>query len=274
MTQFGALPVTAGKGVFHGVTGVFKRGDPEEGSSQSGPASQSVGLSDNLVTSGKDVFHGVTGVFKKADHGEQHKGAKELTPSGQASQPVGLPDKAGDNSAGGLSIVKEANGVPGPHKPGALRVTVLSAKDLCDHESRPYVVLRLGDKECKTRHLGKTMTPEWKESFTFIAGSETPRVLVWVYDHKTLGKDKDLGEGEVDVWRHIQPQGVLSSDVALELRQGGQLQLRLEFDPNANPSASRTSFSSGERIKPSSIIPSPSRFSIGRSRRPADDGEE
>jgi hypothetical protein len=37
------------------------------------------------------------------------------------------------------------------------------------------------------------------ESFKFTAGPMTPKIYVWVHDHKTLGKDKDLAEGEVDV---------------------------------------------------------------------------
>jgi hypothetical protein len=37
------------------------------------------------------------------------------------------------------------------------------------------------------------------ETFTFAAGSFTPKVYVWIHDHKTLGKDKLLGEGEIDV---------------------------------------------------------------------------
>jgi len=27
----------------------------------------------------------------------------------------------------------------------------------------------------------------------------TPKIYVWIYDHKTLGKDRELGSGEVDV---------------------------------------------------------------------------
>ena len=37
------------------------------------------------------------------------------------------------------------------------------------------------------------------ESFIFAASARTPRMHVWIYDHKTLGKDKQIAEGEVDV---------------------------------------------------------------------------
>src|ERR1700733_11063439 len=38
-----------------------------------------------------------------------------------------------------------------------------------------------------------------KEGFNFSAGPMTPKLFVWIYDHKTLGKDKLLGQGEIDV---------------------------------------------------------------------------
>lgn len=37
------------------------------------------------------------------------------------------------------------------------------------------------------------------ESFTFSAGALTPKIFVWVYDHKTIGKDKLLGQATIDV---------------------------------------------------------------------------
>ena len=38
------------------------------------------------------------------------------------------------------------------------------------------------------------------ESFAFSAAPGTqPKMFIWVFDHKTLGKDKQLGQAEVDV---------------------------------------------------------------------------
>lgn len=73
-----------------------------------------------------------------------------------------------------------------------------------------------------------------------------------VLDHKLIGKDKFLGEGEVEVslsifscfpgflliffsqiWRHIQPAGAYpttSADVSLELREGnGFVRIHLSY---------------------------------------------
>lgn len=121
MTQIGGLPVTAGKGVLHGVTGVFKRGDREQETTPEIP-----------------------------------------TASGQASQPVGLSDNL---DARGAAFPTSNNTMDGaPSEPGTLRVTILDAKDLSSHDSKPYATIRIGDKEFKTKHVGKTATPEWSVS--------------------------------------------------------------------------------------------------------------
>ncbi|TFK41292.1 C2 domain-containing protein [Crucibulum laeve] len=227
MTQIGGLPVTAGKGVFHGVTGVFKRGDRDEPMPTSNVA------------------------------------------SGQASQPLGISDHM-DLGAAAFPSSDTDNGA---QQPGTLRVTVANAKDLSLHDCKPYATLRLGDKEFKTKHTGKTASPEWNESFIFAASTLTPRLFIWIHDHKTLGKDKVLGEGEVDIWRHIQAKGVSSAEVRVELQQGGLLTLRLEFDPSTNPASSSSSISSGEHVSRTMSIASPSRFSL-RGRRPGADHDE
>jgi hypothetical protein len=82
---------------------------------------------------------------------------------------------------------------------------------------------------------------------------------VWIYDHKTLGKDKLIAEGEVDIWKHILPGRTITADVSLELREAGQLHLRLEFDGDTNPNHHDAN---SERH-----VASSSRFSI-RGRRP------
>ncbi|TEB05179.1 hypothetical protein FA13DRAFT_1580256, partial [Coprinellus micaceus] len=101
---------------------------------------------------------------------------------------------------------------------GTLTVTVVGAKDLASPDWKPYATLRVGDKEQKTKHTGKTSTPEWNETFKFTASSHTQKAYIWLHDHKTLGKDKEIADGEVEIWRHIQPEGMTQADVFIELR--------------------------------------------------------
>jgi len=175
MTQLGGLPMNAGKGVFHGVAGVFKRGDKEE---------------DEVLAVPSDL------------------------PAGQSSQPVGVSDHI--QTATAAFPVSENGPAPAVHEPGSLRVTVLDAKDLAVHDAKSYTTLRLGDKEVKTKHTGKTDVPEWwainnfsvlhntqvmyrNESFIFAASALTPKMYVWIHDHRTIGKDKEIADGEIDV---------------------------------------------------------------------------
>ncbi|KAE9395950.1 hypothetical protein BT96DRAFT_958377 [Gymnopus androsaceus JB14] len=211
MTQIGGLPMTAGKGVLHGMTGILKKGNKGEDSTE-------LGLSNH---------------------------ATDL-PSGQQSHPVGTSDHSA---------------------PGTLRVTIIDAKDLSGGDVKAYVQ--------KTKHSGKTASPEWNESFTFAASPLTPKLYFWIHEHKTLGKDKLLGDGEVDIWRHIAADGVTAAEVNVELHNGsGLLRLRLEFDAAANPLTRRSSISSGDRANTGSrtlSVTSPSRFSINRKRGGEDD---
>ena len=136
------------------------------------------------------------------------------------------------------------------------------------------VVVRVGDKEQKTKHASKTSTPEWNESFRFSASRHQPKLYVTVFDHKTLGKDKELANGEADIWRHVKSgPGVSAADVVLELRQGGLLRLRLEFDAAAQQGSSGASIaSSGDHgISRTLSSVTPSRFSLHRKRGTEDD---
>jgi len=65
------------------------------------------------------------------------------------------------------------------------------------------------------------------------------------------------------IWRHIQLSQSSVADVTADLREGGQVRLRLEFDADTNPNIRDPSLTSLERP----LQASPSRFSI-RGRRP------
>lgn len=132
MTQIGGLPLGAGKGVLHGVG---KVGDK------------------------------VGGIFGKGDHSKQESIPivnAEDPPSEQVSGPVGSAngvnsvDFAQKNQVGGTSESRA--------EPGTLKVTLLNAKDLVAPDGdtpKPYVVARVGEKEHKTKHAGKSAAPEW-----------------------------------------------------------------------------------------------------------------
>lgn len=108
------------------------------------------------VHAGKGVIHGVAGVFGRK-HEKERESLPEL-PVGQASQPAGQPDLP---EVGAATAFPASPTDGGSQEPGTLHVTVLGAKDLSASDSKPYVAIRLGDKEYKTKHTGKTANPEW-----------------------------------------------------------------------------------------------------------------
>ena len=126
MTALGSAPIHAGRGVFHGVAGVFKRGkdsDDDFFALGAQPESKAI-IPDNPVT--------------------------------QVSQPLG------DGEHLGATAVSSSVGHSAPLEHGTLRVSVVDAKDLIGgSDVKPYAIVRLGDKEHKTKHVGKTVTPEW-----------------------------------------------------------------------------------------------------------------
>ncbi|KAL5495683.1 TCB2 [Sanghuangporus weigelae] len=235
MTQFGGIPLGAGKGMVHGV--------------------------------GK-IGNKVGGVMKRDKDGKEDAipvvNAEE-PPSGQVSGPIGATTAGASNGVNNVDFASTGEG-SAPAEPGTLKVSVLHAKDLRDPDGdapKPYVVVRVGEKEHKTKHASKsTAIPEWNESFSFPAGPSTPKLYVKVYDHKTLGKDKALGEAEVDIWRHVQAKtdNGGGADVLVELREGsGLLALRLVFEPLGDPTTRSMTSSSNK-----SPFGSPSRFSLSR----------
>ncbi len=151
-------------------------------------------------------------------------GAVPDPPSTQISQPADMTDALKASGETSLPIVDSsvplAKATP-PTEPGTLKVTVASAKDLIGasvgDSVKPYVVLKIGKRECQTKHTGKTVTPEWyvlariessplsyvvlrrNEHFLFPVGPETQALSVTLWDHKTLAKDKVLAETDIDV---------------------------------------------------------------------------
>ena len=133
MTQLGPVPFSGARGVVHGVGSVGAK---------------------------------ATGIFRK-DHTKATASISTVPEdppeAGQLSQavdPDSQPTKF-PSSIGASNFGTSANSSPIAES-GALKVTVFGAKDLSiSSDVKPYVVLRLGEKEFKTKHHSKGPTPEW-----------------------------------------------------------------------------------------------------------------
>jgi len=165
-----------------------------------------------------------------------------------------------------------ANGHPA--EPGIVRVTVIEAKDYNPggDSLKPYVVLKCGEKEHKTSHRPKSTGSEcsWNEQCAFVVSSSQSKIQVWVHDYKTLGRDKLLGAGDIDIWRHLNvANGIHASEVLLQLHEGhGLLKVRLDYNQDEYQHLPRgSSFQSLVDTTNSKSMSSPSRFSL-RGKRP------
>lgn len=249
MTQVGSLPLQAGKGVFHGVTRAFGR-------------------------SGHNGNH-------SSDDGSIIE-VPEMGP-GQASKPIG---------AGGIGVGESVFNGPGEGisgagaqgngsltEPGIVKVTVLEAKDYNPGGDglKPYVILKSGDKEHKTSHRPKSTGSEcaWNEQCAFVVNSSQSKILVWVHDYKTIGRDKLLGAGEIDIWRHLNPpNGIYSTEVLVQLAEGyGLLKVRLDYSQSDYHHLPHGGSFHSLADATSKAMTSPSRFSL-RGKRPGAGGED
>lgn len=127
MTAIGGVPINAGKGVLQGVAGVFKRGNHT------------------------DDGHNIVGLGTLPE--------SKVAPDILGPQ-VSLPTTDAEHLI--VPAVSGTNGHSIPSDPGILKVSVLDAKDLIGGlDVKPYAVIRIGEREFKTKHASKTVAPEW-----------------------------------------------------------------------------------------------------------------
>ena len=157
VTQVGAAPLNVGKGVVGGVGAAGK------------------GVVGGVGAVGKGV-KGVFGGRKKS------VGEASLPPASGAANASGVPvpaipaiiEPTGAAAAApgieGYSAANESQTFPqaevasGSGLEGTLRVTGLCGRAMVDSDGdqiKPYVVVTVGGKEVKTKHLNKTNAPEW-----------------------------------------------------------------------------------------------------------------
>ena len=155
VAQVGAVQINVGKGVLGGV----------------GAASKGV------IGGVGNVGKGVKGVFG----GGRKKSVSESlveVPGAGATNASGVPVinepppiPVSQSGFAGYSVHSDSQTFPkadpatsGGSLEGTLRVAGLYGREMSDSDGdqvRPYVVITVGGKEVKTKHLGKTNAPEW-----------------------------------------------------------------------------------------------------------------
>lgn len=126
------------------------------------------------VSAGKGVFQGVAGVFGRKSRDEDDRELEAPhTPAGQASHALSPESRNGSTTAFPMfSGRASTDGLPAmpnggsSQEAGTLRVTLVSGKDIGDGDDKPYTTLRIGDKEFKSKYGAKTATPEWYVNYS------------------------------------------------------------------------------------------------------------
>jgi hypothetical protein len=154
VAQVGAAPISVGKGVFGGV----------------GAASKGV------IGGVGNVGKGVKGVFGGGRKKSVSEAFVEVPAAGATSAsgvpvpvineppPILVPQSGYNINSDSQTFPRADNTTSGGALEGTLRIAGLYGRDMADPDGdqvRPYVVITVGGKEVKTKHLGKTNAPEW-----------------------------------------------------------------------------------------------------------------
>ncbi|KAF7731922.1 hypothetical protein EC973_007753 [Apophysomyces ossiformis] len=113
-----------------------------------------------------------------------------------------------------------------------IQVTLLEARNLKAMDrggtSDPYARVRVNGKILhKTRHIKKTLTPSWEESFTTKIGSDRSVLEIMVKDYNKLN-DVDIGEANLDVWKSLNNQTSFDGWLPLTPEGTGEVHVRVE----------------------------------------------
>ncbi|KAI9266580.1 C2 domain-containing protein [Phascolomyces articulosus] len=119
---------------------------------------------------------------------------------------------------------------------GMLTIKIIEARNLRGVDrtgtSDPFVRLRVGKKQVyKTKHIKKTLTPQWNDTFQCSVSSQPTPINIKVKDYNRFSTSVELGTCQWNVWDLLQPQNqVMSFDEWLPLYPKGQGEIHIRID--------------------------------------------
>ena len=162
----------------------------------------------------------------------------------QMGGPLRSPTGGGDQRL--LSQAEQQERLRGQ---GALQVTVrratnLVGKDRGGTSSDPYVVLKLGGQEQRTRTIKRNLNPVWEQRLDFrgsLADVLNQSLTVSVMDHDEITRDDSLGSLALPL--RSQLEFTNRKDLSLDLPTRGTLYLALEWVPFSAPALAASGLS-------------------------------
>ncbi|KAG2225823.1 hypothetical protein INT45_007067, partial [Circinella minor] len=119
---------------------------------------------------------------------------------------------------------------------GTVTIKIIEARNLRGVDrsgtSDPFVRLRVGNKQVhKTKHMKKTLTPKWNETFQCPISSQPTSLNIKVKDYNRFSTSIELGQCQWNIWDLIRPQDQLKSiDRWLPLYPTGQGEIHIAID--------------------------------------------
>ena len=124
------------------------------------------------------------------------------------------------------------------------RATNLVGKDRGGTSSDPYVVLKLGGQEQRTRTIKRNLNPVWEQRLDFrgsLADVLNQSLTVSVMDHDEITRDDSLGSLALPL--RSQLEFTNRKDLSLDLPTRGTLYLALEWVPFSAPALAASGLS-------------------------------
>merc|ERR1719474_1747697 len=121
---------------------------------------------------------------------------------------------------------------------GKMQLTVHKAKKIEKKKllkkADPYVLIKLGDENHKTKTVKSISNPVWEFSTEFLITESSPRQISLQIFYDDIGKDADLGNLTIDIKDLMRKQSEENVSYNLENCKSGQLFLSFKYDEFAD----------------------------------------
>ncbi|KAI9029637.1 C2 domain-containing protein [Phycomyces nitens] len=119
---------------------------------------------------------------------------------------------------------------------GSVMINLIEARGLRGVDkggtSDPFVRVRIGKSHAyKTKHIKKTLTPVWNESFKYPVPSTPIAIDFKVKDYNRFSSSVDLGECQWNLWSLLRPEQstIFEGWLPLYPAGSGEIHVRMEF---------------------------------------------
>eukprot|EP00250_Pteridium_aquilinum_P009001 c18372_g1_i1 orf=283-774(+) len=133
---------------------------------------------------------------------------------------------------------------------GVLKIRVIKGTDLVVrdlYKSDPYVKLRIGEHEVKTRVIRKDLNPVWDEELTLATPDPPLPLKLFVFDRDIFSADDKMGKAQIDLCPLI--AAVKLKEGLQNFREGQNIRKIAATDENGFTKDSVINFKNGQIVQ-------------------------